>query len=159
MPLRDLSPVNLALAVLAASGVEMAPKAALTEARKVWPDVVSGSFYNVGTRLERDGLIRKTDSGWAIVDASKAPVINVGYAWGPVAIFSRWEVASHRRELILHLLGDRGGQMIMQIVAALAKDGCKAPVTKDLVKVDMQCLQKDEKVKRVGNSKKWVLVR
>ncbi len=61
--------------------------------------------------------------------------------------------------LVLHVLKVfKGGLQILQIVDMLQHMGqCLAPVSKDLVKADMEVMQDEKKVKKQGNSGKWVL--
>ncbi len=158
VPIAATTPGTLALAVLKESGVAMQVKDALQRASELNSKVVSGSFYNVGRRMEESKLIRRSKEGWEVIDRKKAPDLYEGYVWGPAEIFAQQDVTAHRRLLIEHLLRESpGGLMTMQIVRGLEAMNCMAPVAKDLVKVDMEHLASLRKVKRVGNTRKWRL--
>jgi hypothetical protein len=115
--------------------------------------------YNTGRTLENAGIIAKKDDGWLLCGNQPVPVLNGKYVWAPAESLQKYELAAHRRELILHILAVfKVGLQTLQIVEMLSRmDQCKAPVNKDLVKADMEILQDAKKVKRAGNSKKWVL--
>lgn len=89
----------------------------------------------------------------------RAPILFEGRLWGPANIFQKYEIADHRREAILWLLQKFPGQQIVQIVERLQDcEWVRAPKNKDLVKADMQILEKDGLVERRGNTRKWQLV-
>ncbi len=157
---KDATPTTLALALLRTSALPIRPKELVDNVGKMLPEVSSGSVYNLGFRLEKDGKLSKTDGGWALVRRDIAPVLDGEFLWGPPGVFAKQDVAAHRREAILHILRmDTSGLQIVQLVAKL--DNCpwvKAPVNKDLVKADMQVLEKEKKVRQRGNSRKWEVV-
>jgi len=130
----------------------------LEAVRKLKPDVVDGSIYNLLARY-RGTFLLQTDDGWKLGDPESAAVIYNGAAWGPPRVFQKYELAAHRREIILHLLKlHPGGLMTMQIVNLLeGSNHCKAPINKYLLKADMEILQKARRVKRISNSRKWEL--
>jgi hypothetical protein len=125
------------------------------------PKASGGSVANTLSRLKTAGIIDRdqSGSGWSIVRAERAAVIHDGKVWGPAAVFQKTEVASHRREAILHVLGRfTTGLQVLQIVEHL--QGCEwlhAPLNKDLVKEDMKVLSTAHKIRRRGNTKKWEL--
>lgn len=120
----------------------------------------AGSIANAGTRLETQGVIRRDKSaGWHLVNPSQAPILNGLHVWGPRDGFTKQELASRRREAIQHLLSQvSGGLQVLQILEFLKRaDWLGTPLSKDLIKVDMEELQRDGLVRRTGNSRKWVL--
>jgi hypothetical protein len=118
-----------------------------------------GSIFNIITRLAGTGVVEKTDQGVKFVNQPPAPVIFQDFAWGPPQVFQKYDLAEHRRMVILHLLRASSLQVV-QITEYLQDSSiCKAPATKDLIKVDLDVLQKAGIVRRVGNSKKWELVK
>lgn len=124
---------------------------------EVNPRIALGSIHNIGTRLSAQGVIRRTEDGWALLRNEASPLLDHGYLWGPRNVFDKPDLAAHRREAILHILECfPGGLQIVQIVEQLKSTSwVLAPVSKDLLKADMEILENDRKVRRVGNSKKW----
>jgi hypothetical protein len=160
VPMEAVNPQTVVLGVLRDATVPMTVKQVVAEVKaRGTREVNDGSIANIGTRLEGAHVIERTDDGWALVDRSRAPLLNGPYAWGAPDVFMKQELAARRREAILHVLRMfPAGLMNMQIVERL--ESCtwlKTPLAKDLIKMDMEDLQRAEKVKRVGNTKKWVL--
>lgn len=154
VPTRDLIATTLVRAVLRVQLDPIKPKRVVDLVQRINPEIGKGTIYNVGPRLEYAGIIER-EGGWKLTAPDNAPVLNGEFAWAPTDVFNKQELAAHRRVLIERLLsGDR--LMVMQIVKKLEADtNCKAPVTKDLVKVDIQKLQKSGLIKRVGNTRQW----
>jgi hypothetical protein len=123
----------------------------------VLPSATPGSIANSGTRLSTDGVIDRNDDGWRLLKPDMAAILKDERLWGPPSIFIHPEIAAHRREAILHILAHySGGLQTVQIVEQLK--GCPwlhAPVNKDILKMDMQTLSGEKKVRRVGNTRKW----
>lgn len=113
---------------------------------------------NIGTRLSGK-QINRTDSGWQLISPEETGVLHEGYLWGPRAFFHKYELAAHRRLAILHVLSFfNGGLQLRQILEWLRKcNWVHAPVNKDLLKADLEILDRDEKIRKVGNSGKWEL--
>jgi hypothetical protein len=150
------TPTTLGPAILRAAKKAMRAKDVVAAITRMLPDVHRGSIANIGARLEGK-VINRTSEGWTLIDQAKAGILHGGMLWGPPEIFGKTELAAHRREAILHLLGCfPGGLQIIQIVEQLRECAwIKAPINKDLVKADMGVLGHEGKVRRVGNSKKW----
>lgn len=155
---QDVAATNLTLAVLRSANGPVRASDVADLVSSINPDVTRGAISNIGTRLNGT-LISRTEDGWTLTDKSKAGIICDGYFWGPVDIFEVQEKAAHRREAILQiLLNFVSGLQIVQLVEQLR--GCswmKAPASKDLLKLDLEVLQRNHKVRRISNSKKWVL--
>lgn len=136
------------------------PKQLVDRITSLRPDLGAGGIYNVGPRLEKSGTITRRDGAWNLVSPEEVPKTQGKHVWASVKDFQKQEVASHRRMIIVHLLKMyKGGLQVAQIVEQLSRfDQCKAPVSKDLVKADMEILAGEKKVRRTGNSKKWVVV-
>jgi hypothetical protein len=156
----DVMATNLVLAVLRSKNVPVKASDVADMVSEINADVTRGAISNIGTRLSGT-LINRTEEGWSLIDKTKAGIIRGKYFWGPNDIFEVQEKAAHRREAILHILEHfQGGLQIVQLVEQLrACSWMKAPASKDLLKADMEILQKEHKVRRIGNSKKWVLER
>jgi hypothetical protein len=155
IPLDELTATPLALALLRANG-PMSAKSLAEDVVKRLPGTNDGSVFNIVARHDGKRLNR-TEDGFELADPKDAPVIHGANAWGPISVFTRHELASHRRSIIMHLLSAvPAGLQEMQIVSHL-KDlpYCQSTVNKSLVKADMQLLKEAGKVKRVGNTKKW----
>ena len=134
----------------------MTAKEVQDEVIKLNPSYNANSVYNIGPRLDGH-LIDRTGGNWRLIDENKAPILHEGYCWGPIEIFQKPEMAAHRRGLVLHVLrASTDGLMQMQIFRQLqASRLCKAPLAKDLVKMDIQQLSESGKIKRIGRTKKW----
>lgn len=152
------TPTAISLAVLRPSREPMRARDVVAAVTKIIPNVPSGSIANLGSRLQGK-LINRTGDGWSLIDLAKAGILHNGILWGPPEIFGKFELAAHRREAILHILRCfLGGLQLNQLVEQLG--GCswvQAPINKDLVKADMTFLDGEGKVRRRGNSKKWVV--
>jgi hypothetical protein len=156
---RNAITITLVKSLLGRSDVALRPKDVVDQVIKIRPDLSTGGIYNSATPLERAGLLTRETDGWLRTTGWVAPVLNGKFVWGSVESLQKQEVAWHRRQLILHMLSVyRTGLQVLQIVENLQKmPQCKSPVSKDLVKADMEVLQEEKKVKRAGASKKWVL--
>ncbi|MHC4405505.1 MAG: hypothetical protein ACYTG0_38145 [Planctomycetota bacterium] len=157
----DLLTTNLVLAILRLQTEPIRPKDLIVEVEKYQPGTNYGSMTNSAARLG-ESVISRGKGGWRLLDRERAPVLAEGKAWGPPSLFQKQELAAHRRMVILHLLGTASdGLMVMQIVRQLSDNPqlCKAPATKDLIKVDMGILMDEGKAKKIGSTKKWRAVR
>jgi hypothetical protein len=154
----DLMATGCVLGILRLENKPLAPKDLYPKVAAIHPAIGYGTMANIGSRLS-DSLIHRTNEGWALVDKSRAPVLFEKYAWGPIEIFSKHELAAHRRVLILHILSaTKTGLQIVQLVEHLSNPLlCHAPVNKDLVKEDLKVLQEENAVRRVGKTRKWVV--
>ena len=153
---QDSSPTSAALAILRAAKEPVRAKDIVARVTELLPTVPRGSIANVGTRLEGK-LIERTPDGWKLLNPAKAGIIRDGLLWGPPAIFSKQELAAHRRDAILHVLKHYpSGLQTVQIVEQLHNcSWVQAPINKDLLKADLEVLDTAKKVKRRGNTKKW----
>jgi hypothetical protein len=151
----DASPTSVVLAILRASIDPLRHKDIVDRVIKLLPNVTIGSIGNIGTRLEGK-ILERTPDGWRLLDHTSAGVLKDGFLWGPQTIFSKQELAAHRRDAILHVLAHhKTGLQTVQIVEEL--NNCswvKAPINKDLLKADLEILRSKGKIKR-GSSKKW----
>ncbi len=156
IPLKEAAPATLTLMLLR-DRTFAGTKDLIEEVVRLCPVVNPGSVYNILARFKT--LIRKSDAGLSIIDPSKAPVRSDGAVWWVKDNFSTHELAAHRRIVIQHILKlYPGGLQNMQLLEQLvASDLCRAPISKDLLKIDMEVMCADGKVKRISNSKKWVI--
>jgi hypothetical protein len=156
VPLDEATATTLVLAVLKRAGKPLPAKEVVEAVGELNPNITRGSIHNIGTRLDKK-LIAREENGWVLIDPRKATIIDDGYLWGPRDVFDKQDLAAHRREAILHILGILpGGLQTVQIVEMLRRtEWVHAPASKDLVKADMEQLEADNKVKRMGNSRKW----
>ena len=156
---KDATATSIVLAILRAAKEPVKAKDVATCVTGILPNALSGSIFNVGTRL--DGKkIRRTDEGWVLLRPEYGGVIVDGYLWGPADVFQKTELATHRREAIIHLLNSfEGGLQTRQIVEQLHRcTWVHAPINKDLLKADLEILDEKGLIKRRGNSKKWGIV-
>ena len=158
--MRHTTPTSVVLAVLRGSNGPMRAKDVVDAVLRLLPTVTAGSISNIGTRLSANVLSR-TEAGWTLVEPTLAGIIDGEWLWSPVPLLTKQEMASHRRDAILHVLGyfDTGLQTV-QLVEQLSNcSWVQAPVNKDLVKEDVIKLEEEKKIRRRGNTKKWELVR
>jgi hypothetical protein len=130
------TPTTVALAVLRAAKSPLRAKEVVNQVIEILPSVPRGSVNNIGTRLSGKQIDRTEE------------------------VFHKNELAVHRRYAILHLLGIfYGGLQPRQILEHLRRcTWVHAPVNKDLLKADLEILDRQEKkIRRVGNSGKWEL--
>jgi hypothetical protein len=158
---KDSSPTSAVLAVLRASEGAIRARDVVTGVQMIQPDISSGTVANLGSRLEGRKLIERDGrDGWTLKNREQSPIAADGYIWGPASIFSKQEMASHRREAITYLLRrSPGGLQAVQIVEQLRMcPWLRAPANKDLIKGDLDWLEGEKRVRRRGNSRKWELV-
>lgn len=155
---KEVTATGLVLAVLRQASAPLPAKEVVELVTKINPHIPRGSINNIGTRLART-LIHRTDEGWRLLDPNKAGIICDGYLWGPKDIFDKPEIAAHRREAILQILrAFSSGLQTVQIVDQLrGTPWVHAPASKDLVKADMELLERNGKVRKISNSRKWCL--
>jgi hypothetical protein len=155
---RHCTPSTLIAAVLR-QAPEMLTKQVIARVTSLNPDIVTGSIYNAATRLETTGLIDRKDGVWQIKNQSSAPIIDNDVVWWNAQMFQVHEKAAHRRDAILYILSHfETGLEILQIVEQLQNcSWMKAPVSKDLLKVDVEVLESERKIRRRGNTRKWEL--
>jgi hypothetical protein len=153
---RRASATPIALALLRQVGSPMRPKDLFTKITEILPNVPSGTIANIGTRLQGD-VIDRGDEGWRLLKPEEAGVLHDGFLWGAPSKFGKQELAAHRRDAILHILRHfPTGLQTVQLVEQLKNcSWVHAPVSKDLLKADMEILAGEQKVRRRGNSKKW----
>jgi hypothetical protein len=156
----EATTTSIVLAILRASQSRVRAKELIERVTAILPNTLRGSINNIGTRLTESGQISRTDEGWKLEKPETAGILYETYLWGPAEIFQKSELAAHRRNAILHVLSNfDSGLQTRQIVEQLGKcSWVQAPVNKDLVKADMDLLQRDGKVRRRGNSKKWEVI-
>lgn len=154
--LNELAPTTLVVALLQKAGGPLRAKELVGQVQNILPNASYGTIMNIGSRLS-DDLINKGSDGWSLKAGAKAPLIHGDRAWGEPELFSKQDVAAHRREAVEHLLRlNPGGLQIVQVVEQLKLcEWMLAPVSKDLVKIDVQELAQEGRAQRVGNSKKW----
>jgi hypothetical protein len=156
----DASPTSVVLAILRGSKEPIRAKDVTAKVHAIQPKVITGSISNIGNRLDGDKIIQRTDEGWSLKERDKAPVFHDGYFWGAPGVFGKQELAAHRRDGILHLLHvSPGGLQAAQIVEQLRVcPWLHAPLNKELVQADIENLEREKKVRRRGNSRKWETV-
>lgn len=127
--------------------------------QQLQPAINRGTINNVGTRLDKDGVIGRSEEGWWLANEDAAPVLFQDHLWGPAGVFGKTELAAHRREAIVHLLGMiPGGLQMSQVLEQLKTCAwMKAPLAKELVQDDIELLAQQGKLRRRGNSRKWEL--
>ena len=153
----EATPTSVVLAILQRDGVRA--KDVADRVGVLLPEVSSGSVANIGSRLDKTGVIRRESGEWRLVNRDSTPVLYQGRLWGPEKVFGKTELASHRRDAIPHVLTEfKGGLQVLQILERLmACAWVHAPLNKDLLKEDVNALLNDKKIRRRGNTRKWEL--
>jgi hypothetical protein len=154
----DCTPTSVTLAVLREAGRPMRAREVSERVLQHLPGATYGSIANLATRLA-GSQIQRADEGWTLLKPELAPILNGGYLWGLPSIFSKQEIAAHRREaLCMVLQAFPSGLQIVQIVDQLKSLGwVQAPINKDLLKEDVAVLSAQGKINKRGNSGKWEL--
>jgi hypothetical protein len=154
----DAYPTSVALAVLRGSDGPMMAKDVVSAVTDILPNVRRGSINNVGTRLHGKE-IKRSKEGWELIHPETAPILQDGMIWGSPTVFGKQELAVHRREAVLHLIRTvPAGLQTSQIIDHLKNCAwVHAPISKELVQDDVEYWFAENKIKRSGNSKKWVV--
>jgi hypothetical protein len=154
----ELNTTNLCLATLRMhGGGPMTATDVYERALRYNPKANRISIMNAGVRIDGES-IRRSDEGWNLIDASKAPLIQGQYAWGPMGIFHNTEIAAYRRTIVRHIIKcSGGGLMVMQVVDRLRNQDQRFAVSKELISDDLERMQFNGQVKKIGNSRKWIL--
>jgi hypothetical protein len=157
IPAKDASPTTVTLAILREQDRPIKPKVVVERVASVLDDTVDGSIYNLGKRLADAGVIESAAEGWRLLQIEAGGIMDGGILWAPLDSLMKPDLAAHRREAILHVLRlEHSGLQIVQIVEKLQHcPWMKAPANKDLLKADMQVLEKAGRAKLRGNSRKW----
>ena len=152
----DASPTSVVLALLR-NGI-IPTRDVVTGVKNILPDVSPGSIYNIGSRLDKK-TIKRSNEGWELIKSETAPILQDGMIWAPPEIFSKQELAAHRREAVFHLIRtNRSGLQTSQIIDQLKNcSWVHAPLSKELVQDDVEYWVTKDKIKRSGNSKKWIV--
>jgi hypothetical protein len=157
LPFDSVTPTTAILAILRTAGGTLSPsdiKARIDALRE--EPVSKGVVANIGTRLDGKDIVR-TDDGWSLLNREAAPVLHESNVWGPKEAFETYDIAEHRRRCVMHVLRQQELQ-VMQILRTLEEcSWIHAPLSKDLLKTDLQLLDSENKAKRIGNSGKWRL--
>lgn len=153
---KDASPTSVALALLRTG--TLAAKDIVAGVKDILPDVSPGSIYNIGSRLDKK-VLNKSEDGWELINPEMAPILQDGMIWAPAAIFSKQELAAHRREAVFHLIRtNHSGLQTSQIIDQVKNcSWVHAPISKELVQDDVEYWVREGKIKRSGNTKKWVV--
>jgi hypothetical protein len=160
IPLTDGAPTSLIKAILRGQNEGMRSKDLYERIRSFGARSSLGSVSNAAVKLQEQGVLERSDDGsWKLLKSEAAGIIHEGHLWGPKNTFRPQELAAHRRGAILYVLRiNPGGLQLAQITDQLRRmDWIRAPINKDLVKGDMDWLLGERKVRRITNSRKWVL--
>jgi hypothetical protein len=159
IPVKKAIASSLVLACLRMNGGTVRVREIVDFVSAILPEIVKGTIANIGTRFVADGTVSRGDEGWVLLKREAAGVIVGDRYWAPSSVMQKQELATHRREAILHTLQTyKSGLQTVQIVERLREfEWVKAPVNKDLLKGDMDVLVVEGKVRHSGNSKKWIL--
>lgn len=125
--------------------------------KRFLPKTSEGTLYNIGSQLDGT-VIKRTDNGWSLIGAVTAPVLSDNHIWGPPSVFQKQDLASHRREAIVHLLTMHpNGLRVVPILKMLGDASwMKAPISKDLLKEDFKVLERERQARQLG-SKNWTV--
>lgn len=152
-------PRTQVLAILRHVGAPIQVALLLSQLSAFRENVNEGSIANVGTALSKAGIIQRDERGWSLLRMDAAPQFASNYLWGPSEVFTPTELAWFRRATIKHVLRALpDGLQAMQIVNHLKNfDWLQASKGKEIVQDDLDALRKEKAIRRVGQSRKWVL--
>lgn len=155
---KDAYPTNVTLAVLRGADGPMMARDVVSAVIDILPNVPRGTVNNLGTRLHGN-TIKRSREGWELIHPETAPILQDGMIWGSPTVFSKQELAVHRREAVLHLIRTvPAGLQTSQIIDHLKNcSWVHAPISKELVQNDVEYWVGEGRIKRSGNSKKWVV--
>jgi hypothetical protein len=147
---------NVTLAILRGANEPIRARDLVATVMNILPDVHRGTIANLGNRLEGD-TIERSKEGWSLINPEKAGLISGGLFWGPPELFTKQELAAHRRDAILHVLSFfQSGLQQTQLAEQLRKcPWVRAPVNKELVQDDIEILRSEGKIRRRGTTTKW----
>ena len=159
MKTADLQITNFVLGILRHGPSK--PSLIHQEAMQFDPEVRLMAVHNAGRRLEDDGVVKRDDDAWSLVDKAQAPLIFGDHAWGPPSIFAGKEQASYRRAFLLHAIRSfKGGLQVMQVVKAAEEsaDYKLTKISKDMVMDDLAIMKELGLVDKVEETRKWIAV-
>jgi len=156
LPVRQLTATTMVRAMLREHGTSSA-RAIIDLCAASEYELGPGTLANIGTRLSDAGEINRDGGKWTLRPDIAVPVVLDRIGWAKPDVFDKNERANFRRLCIAHILKlFPDGLQILQLTRQLEKaDWVHAPVSKDLIKTDMQTLMGEGLAKRVGNSGKW----
>lgn len=155
VPLSDSTPTTLALGILRSNprlGKDLCDRVA-----QIRPETSAGTVYNLLARLRGSEVEQDDQKWWRRVNPNAPPVMTENYAWGLPKVFSKPELAAHRRLWIRFVLEDSGGLLASQIQQRIDGFGLTMPTAKDQIKADLDVMKLEGDIVRVGNSRKWAL--
>lgn len=160
VPVIGMTPTGLVLGVLRRAPAPIPVRKIIDEIARLGAKPNEGSIQNIGTRLSNQHVITRSDDGWKLIQSDNAPVIYKGHAWGLHERFEKYEIAVYRRLCLLHVLRVHAdGMQNMQLLKAI--ETCDwvnlPPLSKDVIKLDLESLQKEGEIKRIGNTGKWII--
>jgi Fe2+ or Zn2+ uptake regulation protein len=158
---RSCTPTTLIPAVIRESPLPLSGQQVIDRVQELNSLLNRGSIYNAANRLVSNGMLERSGDWKLRYEPAKTPLLQEeGTVWGPESMFQAQEKAAHRREAILYILERyETGLMVVQLVEQLKNcSWMKALANKDLVKQDVKKLFGDGKIRKVGNTQKWVLV-
>jgi hypothetical protein len=157
IPLADATMQTLVLATLRAAGRAMAPKEIAAAIQAKGHSTSLGSITNIGGRID---AIKRGPSGWTLLVPEKAPVVGEDALWGAPSVLTSPELAARRRLAILHALRSLAadGVMAAELLTALGQcDWLRCPLSKDVLKADLENLSRGSSPRLVRDGKKWRL--
>lgn len=157
IPLADATMQTLVLATLRAAGRAMAPKEIEAAIKGKGHSTSLGSITNIGGRIE---AIQRGPSGWTLKASDKAPVISEDSLWGPPSVLTSPELAARRRLAILHALRslNADGVTAGELLTALGQCAwLRCPLSKDVLKADLENLSSGSSPRLVRDGKTWRL--
>lgn len=169
VPLVELQMTSLVLGVMREAGKPMSNTEVIEKVRTYRPIANRNGILNVIARLSStDGknIIRRdkavVGSDLTLSDPNAAPLFYEENAWGPPGVFLRQDVSAFRRQMIYHLLSAApDGFQVMQLVRLMRQDESLIPpevssVSKDMIELDLEAMEAQQKVKRIGKDRKWI---
>ncbi len=156
VPKNDASPQTFVRAALRDAKGPTSAKQIVEAAAKLGRDINDGAAWNALARLADE--VQKTPDGWRLIDKGYGAVFTTAYAWSAPEMFTPQEIAARRRAAIRYLLErSENGLARPQIVQQLgACEWLNAPFTNDLVKSDLERMEREGRVTR-SDDDRWLV--
>lgn len=161
VPWEDLSTTTAVLALLREAGTASMDDL-IAAASLRGRDVSRGTLFNIGARLEKEGVLSRESTSWTLVAGAQVASLSKDgtVASGPPDAFTPQETAVFRRERVLAFFGSRGasGARRSEVLDALRSDHVAfADVSTHVVQADLRELASRGRIVCDRATKMWRL--
>jgi hypothetical protein len=157
---KDASGTSLIVAIINSANGAISLQELSRRLAEVRPNAGANTAYTVVQKLIIRGEIKGSSDGMYLANREKAGLLYNGFIWAPPTCLLDSDIASYRREAIIHLLGGYGGLRMMNIVFLLEDTPWfHVEAKKDAVKADLAVLEKAGAVRKNEEYGTWELVK